>query len=418
MGNKRKALLIVIVVVLAAFTAFSCVPFFFVNANRNVSAGTPSYNNDKTKITMVGGSAWRSTDTFQLKLEEDAVYAVVFTGESGESGGYGATCLAFYKPDSSNNNLNWSIGAGGGSGGYYGGGYTNAYSNFALPAGTTADWAKAGGGGGGYVSSSNKNAVFKNGSVTSNSSGGSASQTQHGNLGSHNYHNINGYKYSWNYWFYNYSKTSSGGGAGYYNGGGGGQAADNEGWITRDEDEDLRDIQPGGGGSCSPNCYPIYANDTVLGNKSRGTYGVTTIYRIDPTTLPEPKNPHNTDVATIKPGEAGAYTMSSLSTDAGIVDLGKYIKTAWVYSVDGGDTWVTDPSEIKIEEFGVTKSVLCRYVMYAASADDTTKLCPSYKMKYTDAVSAASDLNYVVKEHSFNLTRKIIKLLLLKALVL
>ena len=184
MGNKRKALLIVIVVVLAAFAAFSCVPFFFVNANRNVSAGTPSYNNDKTKITMVGGSAWRSTDTFQLKLEEDAVYAVVFTGESGESGvygasGYGATCLAFYKPDSSNNNLNWSIGAGGGGGGGYdGGGYTNAYSNFALPAGTTADWAKAGGGGGGGggASSSNKNAVFKNGSVTSNSSGGSATE--------------------------------------------------------------------------------------------------------------------------------------------------------------------------------------------------------------------------------------------------
>lgn len=439
MGNKRKASLIIIVVILAALTVFSCVPFFFLD-NNNVSAAT-SYTG-QTKISLVGSEI--QCNTVNKITFDDGVYAVLFAGQNGEGSykdggqyGAGATCLAFYD-GSGGDSISWTIGAGGGDGGDVynsyrynnyrgqdGGGKTGVYSNFALPMGQSADYAYAGGGGGTRVkhhkdnignifddppSDSFTNAYFKGLSAdlgTSNNVkfvGRPGSPTANGKTGYY-YKNrswidpdpwaqgdsINGLVRVKSGLFDKYV-SSSGGGAGYTNGGGGGYGDDEPLWSY-----------PGGGGTSSPNCYPIYAKDTILGVKSSGN-GYINLYRLDPveSSFPKANNSNSSADATIIPGESGPYTMDDLD-----IDLGTYIQTAWIYSTDQ-ITWTMDSSTIKNTTEGSNLTVYCRYVIYTTSSTYQTSSTyyPGYQMKYTSATAVGTDENYTIAKTTITLTKK------------
>lgn len=439
MGNKRKASLIIIVVILAALTVFSCVPFFFLD-NNNVSAAT-SYTG-QTKISLVGSEI--QCNTVNKITFDDGVYAVLFAGQNGEGSykdggqyGAGATCLAFYD-GSGGDSISWTIGAEGGDGdgdvysyryrGQDGGGKTGVYSNFALPMGQSADYAYAGGGGGTRVkhhksnlgnilddppSDSFTNAYFKGLSAdlgTSNNVkfvGRPGSPTANGKTGYY-YKNrswidpdpwaqgdsINGLVRVKSGLFDKYV-SSSGGGAGYTNGGGGGYGDDEPLWSY-----------PGGGGTSSPNCYPIYAKDTILGVKSSGN-GYINLYRLDPveSSFPKANNSNSSADATIIPGESGPYTMDDLD-----IDLGTYIQTAWIYSTDQ-ITWTMDSSTIKNTTEGSNLTVYCRYVIYTTSSTYQTSSAfstyyPGYQMKYTSATAVGTDENYTIAKTTITLTKK------------
>ena len=437
MGNKRKASLIVLTVIFAAVMVFSCVPFLFVSKTMNVSAAnaTQTTSSDGNLITLSGTSSYNYTDIFDVTVTPGAVYAIIFTGENGEGkfenwnsyakareGGYGATCLAFYSTGTDSKKSNWYVGSGGGTGLYAGGGYTEAYSNFALPKGQDAGWARAGGGGGGFWMKHAKiastpsteyiHAYFSGASDLNTSTvryeGSPGTSTNDGYQGRDADYDpvytrsINGCSIKS---IDEGADNSSGGGAGRTDGGGGG---DNRKTNYAD-----RTAYPGGGGTSSYNAYPIYAKDAVLGISNEASYGAVNLYRIDPIggSLPIAKNTNNVSDATITAGSGGYYEMSDLY-------LNSYVNATWVYydpskgDITKSSSWTTDASAVKNTVAGTTEEIVCRYVVYATG--DRSTLTPAYNMQYDDPCDAAaaggagnaSGKGYVVKEARLKITKK------------
>jgi len=449
MGNKRKASLVVFAVILAAVTVFSCVPFFIKGNLVSADDETETPAVDFVSATSIFGTGKNKKEEKNFNVE-DGVYAIVFTGQQGGGGGgYGATCLTFYK----GNQIETYIGGVNQStfGYYQGGGYTKVSSNFALPVNQTYGDAIAGGGGGsysmssatqewtGFLTSAKKSPgtptmeyaharftgldtdpgtstssllkfVGRPGGTTSNgrtgycgSSLGSISQA---GVERHVYRDdSNARDFGW--------PESSAGGSGYTAGGGGGHPPTKQKqWNNAAE---RKSAYPGGGGTSSPNCYPVYATDAGLGRRNVAGNGMVAIYRLDPTLMPSCKGDLLTEPATIvDPTTAGEdrYTMAEVSTWAFGSDVfSNYIKTGWVYSTVKNSTDINDwksASEIQNDEVLTSKTVYCRYVMYGNSDYVNSvngKYYPCYNMAYTTAASAALDPNYVITEYEFPLIK-------------
>ncbi len=410
MGNKRKASLIVIVAIIAALAVF---PFV-----SNMSFGITSPN----AVSFAGQTTGSITSQGTHAVTLDAgtyMYSVTGGNGGGTGGGYGATIVSFAKFTETHNGM-YSVNAGGGSGDINGGGQSEGYSNFAKPSGGSNGYSDAAGGGGGYsyayeTPSRTPSTAYTHASFAGYSSSPDRSSeatkyvgapatrfdnaAQGNSAGTAGTVSINGVSRTvcWNN-DYNtewQSITSSGGGAGYFNGGGGGHPG-----TTKNEAGDFNwraTRFPGGGGVCSPNCYPVYAADAVLGAISQ-TAGMT-FWRIDPVKFPTQSgatvSDPGTDVGT------GRYTISSANSL-----IGNYITTDWVYfyrtrtsSSTNWDqiNWNAPSTSVPTCPAGSEIQVLCRYVIYATG--DTTTLTPCYQMKYNTAEAAAGDYDYIIYEN-------------------
>lgn len=198
------------------------------------------------------------------------------------------------------------------------------------------------------------------------------------------------------------------GGLGYKNGGGGGlyRKYSYYGNVSSI-------VGTGGGGVCSPNGYPLSAGDTYsqIALGFDGVLGLQITPTVTPGTCSMGMGAGITD-----PGDnVGTYCYdinnNLIKTDNGNLisfnpdssvnywfkNLSSYYGTDWVYSIDK-ENWYTDVNTVNNQIKGVPgeHTVYCRYVIY--SKGDTSRKTPCYKMKYTSAVSAASDENYVITE--------------------
>ncbi len=196
----------------------------------------------------------------------------------------------------------------------------------------------------------------------------------------------------------------SGGGAGYKDGGGGNYHAAfgnlfGKGttdwvdlgvpgwWNTSDYG-----IPNGGGGSSSPNLYPVYASDSTLGVKSSPSAGYT-FYRIDPSAYPTLSG-----TKLVAPAANTRYTPGSA-----LSAVKDYIKTAWVYSGDNGATWSTNIAVANNTTAGTVQTLRARYVIYGAN---TSVIGPAYGMQYTTPESAAKDANYIIVDQAYTAINK------------
>lgn len=437
-------------VLVAACALFSAVFKFRGLSNSDnpaIEAAAETKNfTGQTTFDLTGPS--KNCDKSYTLNFDNGVYAVRFWGQDGNGSkqGYGAVCLAFYK----GNSMTVRIGQGGGnpyssSYGSRGGGKTTISTNFGRPNGQTDTSAVAGGGGGGGTSEAGSGigytnykliadatwaganysnygqamaAKFSGWAISKSMSNGSgsyywmpgtpASQSSGGFQGPNSYSSTSKTKSPNGSYYYvgvyggSTMVSGSGGGAGYNDGGGGSAFAYVDGGGS------LRNSGPaqGGGGSCSPNCYPLCTSDITgyTRNPYNGNGGVS-FYRIDPTTLPEgaSKTYDGTALTLKNTGNTGAYVPESVEYVSGI-------KTAWVYQYtnNNGNTWFGSTMSKGLYGNGIwgqdvpqltnigTIGVRARYVMYAASGTDT--LGSTYHMKYTSPEAAAGDSEYIIKE--------------------
>ncbi|MCM1404591.1 MAG: hypothetical protein NC133_03800, partial [Prevotella sp.] len=402
MGNKRKASIIILSVLIAAVAVFTGAYDLFqkMQTDKSFQQNTGVAAADSGSVS---GSTDKDTST-NHNLDTSLVYMLYFAGgRGGGSGGCGAACLAFSKGHNQNGQYtNYTK-----SSGYnYGGGYTDAYSNFALPSDTSAGWARAGGGGGaGSVSSTNYHAVFCTDYGSGGKYGGSATQSRNGTGGSGNINGATwgvysiGHSGNWREPDTVTSYTSAGGGNGYHVGMGGGAGS------TSTYDADWYYHYSGGGGSCSPNCYPVYTRDSQHGLQY-DTNGFFKYYRLTPydNKMPSSKSTTlttTTTSGTINPGGSGPFTPSTITNR---------IATAWVYRVykDGAwSDWTTDVNGIAQSGIGAY-SVQCKYVIYAVehTKDETKTIGANYHMQYTSAAAAAGSDNYTICSKTVTLTIK------------
>lgn len=432
---KRKATLIVLIVIAVALVLFPLVPqIFTAAASVKINAATET----KTVIDKLEFDGEYRSQSYTILYNQPGVYMIVAAGQNGENqtppytrnddgyNGLGAVCVGFYQTTTGGKTESAYIN----DGGYYedpntssasaGGGATSIPVNFALPStGSVGNMIVAGGGGaayrehssyGGVNSRSNwSNGYFSGvddpsgnsccgrpGSVSSDGRAGHGSISQGNDCwsaevrtssGTDSYGNT---KYSYKY-YYTYGGR---GGAGVTNGGGGDAFKVATTLVIG---------YPGGGGTCSNNCYPVYTQDSELGSKSTDN-GYLRIYRIDPASTPAANVGSEASPAQITESGVGSdrYTPAGVNSD-----LSGYIKTGWVYSTDGKN-W-KDLAEINAElknmAAGNSKDVICKYVIYAVSGT-TNKVGPSYNMKHSTAASAATDANYTIKTETINVSRK------------
>ena len=413
MGNKRKASLVVLVIVVAALAVFPFVAQLFgVGLNRqfdNVGAAT-----------VLGNSGSFTDSSYTVDATSSGIYMFYGAGGKGWSGG--AHGISFFKAGSAYTGYR---NYGGCYNGYYfSGGYTNIPSNFALPDGqttTTNSGSFTLGGGGGqpytenysYISqsyTSRERGYFAgvardnnsyNGNPGNRESSGYKGVPNNGSIGTT--YTIISVRYttgtgSYARTHYVYARTGAGG-AGYRNGGGGGY------WAYGSRGA----VYSGGGGCSSPNGYPVYAEDAVLGYVSGGSF--VKYYRIDPVNFPTAIDGNTTTDATINdptgPGD-GRYTPgSALSV------LSPYIKTGWVYSEKEDSKVASDwksASEIKNSSTATSKTIYCRYVIYAGSStytkvDSNGEYYPAHGMRHSSAAFAATDETYTSAKTSITLTK-------------
>ena len=435
--------------------ALAVVPFVFnvffdgrLNFNTNAAQYSISWTNGKASYT---GDGYSTTDANQkIQLDGSAILTIA-AGQNGSGGsdcGYGATCLGFASGIYGGNAY---LGAYASSGYYQGGGYTEIRSDLAVPSGGTAGWGYAAGGGGGYTQAYTAgkwnigtsdftptgwtDAYFSGCDPTSTGitydycglPGGSSSHGSQGKLGSSaRKANVrDGASRSVTAYGYVYKTfSSSGGGAGYKHGGGGGYHSTSY-YSSSYNDNIIYKVFPGGGGCCSPNLYPIYAEDAALGIKSAGK-GWLKAYKIAPTTVPYVSQSKNTENASVvDPGSSlgtdiwsidaaskdcfGVKQSNGTITDS--VKLGDYIGTDWAYrykTTTDGKTWSTwsgwSLSAPTLTSAATQMDVECAYVIYAKG--DTTQKNPCYNMKYKSATDAAAGSGYTVKTVSLSMTKK------------
>lgn len=455
---KRKATLIVLIVIAVALVLFPLVPQVFT-ALTTVEAAAIS----KEVTTYLSIDGERNYQEYSISYNEPGTYMIIAAGQNGEyyssryydenyCNGRGAVCLGFYQTTSptgsgeiayigTNENFT-NIGET-----YYpaGGGSTQVPVNFALPTINTVNGTSmmvaAGGGGGAELHQERLDLFYKTNSsypdapkkfgnsqysdaryvgvsddmpntgyyglpgcvtvdgYSGSVNGSSVSRSEYGFSEIHsNFFKYGVARYSnGNFAYYTSCKCSE-----YYLSGNGGAGVTNGGGGGSDPDKYY--VYSGGGGTCSKNCYPIYTQDSVLGPDDYSENGYLKIYRIDPASTPAANVGSEISPAQITEPGVGSdrYTPAGVNSD-----LSGYIKTGWVYSTDGKN-W-KDLAEINAElknmAPGNSKDVTCKYVIYAVSGT-TNKVGPSYNMKHSTAASAATDPNYTIKTETINVSRK------------
>ena len=371
-SKKRIASIIVLSVIIAAgalFTAVYDVLYKYHTTNTTILNAETVDNTGETYWGVVGSRKnCDETTTFSF---DQGTYMVIFGGQiSNYQGsfleyGVGASCITFYK----GNSMTVTIGVPGGKGSAEdgsrdGGGATYVQSNFALPIGTNAGTAIASGAGAsmwqdlGVEQSFTASEAMKimDGTfagfgddywsvIVAVTKGGVTGEPWPGTPASQN---MNGLRSDG-------TRTSNGGwggGAGYYDGGGGAIGGVYDYWKTKSF---------AGGGSCSPNCYPIASSDIqipfiysnnagvdehLIGTRVRSYYttrGYTYFYRIDP--LNEVSGNETSFGSEAKLQVSG--TSGGLSTPNGILNrydvyenLDTGLEVGWVYSCsEDGEKW-------------------------------------------------------------------------------
>ncbi len=454
MGNKRRRALIVILAVVfsavALFTVAYDVLKRFDISSRDVII------NGAVDLTGETNHYMGENKTYQV---DKGVYMLLFRGEMGIgktsqysggqyvgsgawSPGIGATCVAFYKvPNSANYGTITTYTTGGnltGGQGSCNGGDAMAVSgsNFALSAAgssynsqysTTKAIAGAGGGCGAcdyggvdnYASYRNSiqkmtDATFKGYSLSSpNISPWQAcvsdivaltGQSFNGRYGGTPANqSTNGVSYRCNAEKDGVTRTLSGpsgnvqvtgcgGGGGYYAGGGGYPSVFFEcGW--------------GGGGSCTPNCYPINTSDSRVYRRYFGSGGsYAGFYRIDPSTDAYPLGssvPYR-ETAELDVQSNDRWTPFRVLQEDDFFSYNRFsedelgIRVAWVFHTrnKGETTWSDWTTDVPKRSSIGTTEVESKYVIYASGYTDD--IGPTYGMKYTDPCEAANDDNYTI----------------------
>ena len=304
----------------------------------------------------VKGSAKNCNETTTVNFDE-GTYLVMLEGQASNIGGYtaygqygqGADCIAFYK----GNSMTVTIGVPGGKGGAEdgsedGGGATYVQSNFALPTGTSAGTAIASGAGGGsrfgdftLLSDALKlmDGTFAgwpgnnvgvvvgrviDGSFDGDPAVGTPATQEHGGYYYPNIISAN-------------TNSACGGGAGYFDGGAGHYGHAN-----------------GGGGSCSPNCYPISSSDIQNGPvftsgehagyhfRGNALNGAVYWWRLDPDGMPTSDHAVVYGNTVKISGSGSRYTPKSAlnGIDPALASYDCGIKVGWVYSCsEDGEKW-------------------------------------------------------------------------------
>ena len=380
---RKKAFILVVGIIIAAGALFTAVYDVIYKSNSsntiNLNAATVDYTG-KTSWS-VEGTKRNGYETTTLNFD-NGTWMLLFKGQDGLGGwdyGAGAMCIAFYK----GNSMIVNIGEGGGRGNQRdGGGCTSVTTNFALPSGYGGELrAIASGAGAGSVAwlvgyrgvtadlylrcvdgtfagwdcdsyTATKQMIGTN---TDDSYGLPASQYHDGWADS--YDGNTGHTKRTPNKVGNIPDSQHGNNIGY--GGGGGYKSGGAGFGYTV----LGGEYPGGGGSCTPWCYPIQASDLQFGPKATGMpvansfmrswgngYGIVSYYRIDPVGVPSSGvygQVEYGNVASIVEPALGSTprgivkdiiaSYSSIGSDQNF-DCG--IRTCWVYSVsEDGKSW-------------------------------------------------------------------------------
>jgi|GEM_PF-3170334 len=460
MGNKRKASIIIASVIIAAFTL--CFATYDVITRLGNSSGPTANAADSITSSSAkfnyGTNYGGSVSTTGVS---GATYMIIFGGGSGVNsgggyaGGYGATCIGFYKASSTawTNYYGQGYGkgamlSGGNSAAGYnnGGGYTKVSVNFARPTGYTGETTAiaAGGGGGGYNAAANQNARFIGADRTAVTGtfyfstpsddtyysmgvgsipGGSARNGNTGYQGSTTNASSAAYYTGVTVPKNRGALYLGGGGGGYYAGGGArvekstfkighftGSGTDTitvgnlNGYSGSSDDYSAYGFG-GGGGACSPSCYPVKTYDSRqsgVADPSTGCFAY--YYRIDTNNYPTSVTTTYGTTATLKAASATSYytPVTAVKDVWSGQTSGFGWKTAWVYSTDSGSTWTTTLPTRSGTSLGTT-SVTCKYVLYNDDGYSST-IGPSYKVGCTSADAAAASTEYTIYTCTRSLT--------------
>ena len=376
---RKKAFILVVGIIIAAGALFTAVYDVIYRYNSYNTINLNAATVDKTGQTSwsVEGTARNGADETTTLGFDQGTYMMLFNGQTGSGGlghGEGAQCIAFYKGSS----MTVVIGVGGGKGGASdgsldGGGKTIVTTNFALPVGYTGTYeAIASGGGAGNPSTyagyypdgvydlyKVMDGTFKGksgnsywskldqyGSIYRKIAGNNgvypgtpASQTG-GGAGSTGARYPDGYEVESANLPSGEGGPGCGGGAGYYDGG--------FGISTR----------TGGGGSCTPWCYPLQTSDVQSGPKRTNGercrlwtwWGEISFRNIDPMSIPSGKDVSYGGTAELVAGVNGERTpresVRGLVDEWQSMESGRPqdydcgIRTGWVYSVsEDGKSW-------------------------------------------------------------------------------
>ena len=390
MGNKRRAITVVLGALLFAFVsvAGAFVAFFGKTAGKvtdtvNTNAATAL----ETKLT--------SSSVTITGLGNGNVYYVEFAGADGgrpsqEAGnlangnkgptatpGYGATCFAFYS--STGRDETWFVNANGRAArsdeGGAGGGVTIVNSNFAIPSGSSSGTATAAGGGGSGLNVNWSSTDHKwggnggnggwatggagakaDGSKEPADGGGGATRSADGTDGNC------------------YKDSKSGGGWAYGGSGGAGvkHGGDGGGGLYREGGHWYRTFGGGGGGSSSANCYPLFTADrSGYGNKSTGS-GYILIYSLMGYTPPKGQTItyDGKTKAKVTNGTVASPGGSWGSTGA---------RLCFEYSTNGVNGWTeTLPEALNVND---SKTIYWRYVVYVSNLASGSGVIASDKIE-------------------------------------
>lgn len=396
MGNKRRAIAVIMGAMLFAFASLAGVLATFFGRQSvladPINPNAVEYKNGaKVEGTAVSGKTAAKGTTVQFTgLTKDYVYYVEFAGgdggtaPGGKVAGYGAICFAFYKA-SGDKSPEWQINADGVSAvksssnastasAGAGGGRTMVTSNVVLPAGSkVGDSYAAGGGGAGQNEDEKWNTNYgcnggnagwgagANGAGRDDykpglwgsakvSGGTGATQKENGSNGSYSSSGISGVS----------GGTYAGGGAGYYYGGKGGM------FHNKNGNGETLMMGGGGGGSSSPNCYPLYGSDAKLGVTSTGG-GYIQITQISPTKFPEGNSATYYDNIKLSLKNTSDNLPSPSATHFTDASIEYGFEYKWKNSTEQNyNEWTTEPPPARTT-VGTTQ-VLWRYVVTASSS--------------------------------------------------
>ncbi|MBO4726691.1 MAG: hypothetical protein J5598_03785, partial [Clostridia bacterium] len=369
MGNKRKASIIILSVLIAAFSV--CFATYDI-INKINSSSNPSVSADSpisigSKYVYEESYPWEPNTMPSFKADAGVTYMIIFNGSRGEqdegTAGNGAVCVGFYESDGNvwNNSL---IEGGQGyrvddydidEGFNRGGSAFKVKVNKARPNGCSDEWAIAAGGGGGgtnfcgaassarfigvdYTVSSGVlgvNGTFERIGIQHRASGADwtfvgypaydqkngarGNSNSSGSSGVFNRQNATGSFNSTNLYV-------SGGGAGKYEGGGAYvngdslKGANNQVGIYKVNGGGFRNYAfAGGGGRCSEGCYPLETEDCSIRFESLWSYTSdcrAIYYRLTPYTSPKGMVANYPTVAKLNvDGDSSYYTPESAFDD-------------------------------------------------------------------------------------------------------
>ena len=379
MGNKRKASLIVLSVMVAAAALFAGAVDIFrawssrSNQNTTVSAATYSWTGTANSNNYVSGYKMLDPSTYLVIMAgQDGYYSGSSSYSSKVTRGYGAvtwTTVSFtattqysyaigkdYGPYSDSSALGCELA-------YHDSMYAGGYTSF-----------------GTFYGAAGGAAVYKNSSSSSvDSRYANATYAPRYNYSYEGcYASIIGYNavttnsYSNGYRGFTYEAFLGDAGVG------GASPDDNFCGSFSGSNSSTKYVYGGAsinntiGTSSTLRISPLYSDDSVLGAKSTG-YGYIQVYNIKPTVFPTVSG--GTINAPSSLG-SGVYSISSANAD-----LGKYITASWGYSKDGGYSWTTNPADVQLTSQG-ERDIICAYAVYPVSD------------AYTGTTGSGSNLKY------------------------